>query len=189
MIATGVLAAATSAGGQGWLSSYDKAAALAKKTDKLILADFTGSDWCGWCKKLKKEVFSTEQFKGWAAKNAVLLELDFPRSKPQSDATKARNKKLLKKYGVHVTTVYPYMVNTGFYDDVQGETWAAKMSMKLLPYYSDTPEKVGRLIFEATRKRKRVEMINPINDVAFYGRVVPLFSQVVARSAAFFLAK
>jgi NAD(P)-dependent dehydrogenase (short-subunit alcohol dehydrogenase family) len=95
----------------------------------------------------------------------------------------------LKKYGVHVTTVYPYMVNTGFYDDVKGETWAAKMSMKLLPYYSDSPEKVGRLIFEATRKRKRVEMINPINDVAFYGRVVPLFSQVVARSAAFFLAK
>jgi len=101
MIVVGVLAAATSAGGRGWLSSYDQAAALARKTDKLILADFTGSDWCPACMMLKKEVFTTEQFKAWASKNAVLLELDFPRTKPQSAATKAHNERLREKYGVH----------------------------------------------------------------------------------------
>lgn len=95
----------------------------------------------------------------------------------------------VKKHGIHVTTVFPYMVNTGFYDQVKAKTWAAKMSMKLLPYYSDTPEKVGRVIYEAVRRRKRVEMVSPINDVAFYGRVLPLFSEVVARTSAYFLAE
>jgi NAD(P)-dependent dehydrogenase (short-subunit alcohol dehydrogenase family) len=95
----------------------------------------------------------------------------------------------LAKHGVHVSTVYPYMVNTGFYKDIQGKTWAARLSMKLLPYYSDSPEKVGRLIYEAALKRKRIEMVSPLNDMAYYGQVLPMFSQLVARTSAFFLAE
>jgi len=92
--------AAVSSGDASWVESWDKAVAAAKKDKKLILADFTGSDWCGWCIKLHKEVFDLKDFKDWAAKNVVLLELDFPHKKAQTDELKAQNKKLLDKYGV-----------------------------------------------------------------------------------------
>src|SRR5205085_1106980 len=61
-----------------WGESYEKAVARAKKEKRLIIADFTGSDWCGWCIKLKKEVFETKEFKDWSGKTVVLLEVDFP---------------------------------------------------------------------------------------------------------------
>ena len=62
-----------------WLVNVDEAYEISKKTNKPILANFTGSDWCGWCKVLRKEVFNTPEFKEWAVDNVVLLELDFPR--------------------------------------------------------------------------------------------------------------
>ncbi len=64
---------------EGWLVSFDEAKQLSDKTGKPIMANFTGSDWCGWCKKLKREVFDKEEFKKWASENVILLELDFPR--------------------------------------------------------------------------------------------------------------
>jgi protein disulfide-isomerase len=63
----------------GWLVDINKAYEISKKTGKPILANFTGSDWCGWCKKLKYEVFDQPAFKEWAEKTVVLVELDFPR--------------------------------------------------------------------------------------------------------------
>ena len=85
---------------ENWHTSWKDAAAESKKTGKPILADFTGSDWCGWCIKLKKEVFSTPEFQAWAAKKVVLLEVDFPR-KTQLDAkTKTQNDGLAQKYGI-----------------------------------------------------------------------------------------
>ena len=79
---------------------YKKALAKSKATGKPILADFTGSDWCGWCIKLKKEVFSTPKFSEWAKKNVILLELDYPRRKPQSNLIKSQNASLAEKYGI-----------------------------------------------------------------------------------------
>ena len=68
------------ANADGWLVDINKAYEISKKTGKPILANFTGSDWCGWCKKLKYEVFDKPAFKAWAEKTVVLVELDFPRS-------------------------------------------------------------------------------------------------------------
>jgi thiol-disulfide isomerase/thioredoxin len=65
----------------GWLVDLDEAYAISVKEKKPILANFTGSDWCGWCKKLDADVFSKPEFQAWAKKNVVLLELDFPRKK------------------------------------------------------------------------------------------------------------
>jgi thioredoxin-related protein len=84
----------------GWLIHYDEAIAEAKKTGRPILANFTGSDWCSWCIKLKEEVFQTTQFKEWAAKKVVLLELDFPQQTEQDPALAAKNQEILNKYGV-----------------------------------------------------------------------------------------
>jgi len=64
---------------EGWLVNLDEAYAEAQKTGKPIMANFTGSDWCGWCKRLDKSVFLQDGFSEWAEKNVVLLELDFPR--------------------------------------------------------------------------------------------------------------
>ena len=56
-----------------WLTDFEAAKATAKKENKTILVDFTGSDWCGWCIKLKEEVFSKQEFEDWAKQNVVLL--------------------------------------------------------------------------------------------------------------------
>ena len=84
----------------GWSEEYDKALAQAKADKKLVLLDFTGSDWCGWCIKLDKEVFSQAEFGEYAKKNLVLVELDYPRSKEQSKEIKAQNAKLQEEYKV-----------------------------------------------------------------------------------------
>ena len=78
----------------GWLLDFEKAAELSIKTGKPILANFTGSDWCGWCIRLQKEVFITPKFKKWANENVVLLELDYPRRTPQTDKIKKQNERI-----------------------------------------------------------------------------------------------
>jgi len=83
-----------------WLTDLPKAQAQAKKENKLVLLDFTGSDWCGWCIKLKNEVFDTKEFKEYADKNLVLVEVDFPRKKEQSEELKKANRALQEKYQI-----------------------------------------------------------------------------------------
>ena len=61
-----------------WHDNLEKALVISKKEKKPIMMFFTGSDWCGWCIRLQKEVFFKEDFKKWAQENVVLLELDFP---------------------------------------------------------------------------------------------------------------
>ena len=92
--------AADTASEEGWIVNYKDALAKAKKEKKVILADFTGTDWCGWCIKLKEEVFSKPEFKEWAEKNVVLLEIDFPKKKKQSDALKKQNEELSAQFGI-----------------------------------------------------------------------------------------
>ncbi len=83
-----------------WTTDPAKALETAKGTKKLVLMDFTGSDWCGWCIKLHKEVFSQPEFQQYASENLILVELDFPRRKQQSADEKQRNEALMKKYNV-----------------------------------------------------------------------------------------
>ena len=92
------LAFTASAAELKWLTDLPAAQAQARKEDKLVLMDFTGSDWCGWCIKLNKEVFNTPEFAAYAKANLVLVELDFPR-KPQPAALQKANEALKGKYG------------------------------------------------------------------------------------------
>ena len=84
----------------GWVTDQPKALEKAKAEKKLVLMDFTGSDWCGWCMKLDKEVFSTPEFQKYAQANLVLLELDFPHKKVLPPALKSQNAALEQKYGI-----------------------------------------------------------------------------------------
>lgn len=98
-----VLALSTSAllgAAEGWLTDQTAAMKAAKDEKKALIMDFTGSDWCGWCKKLDKEVFSTPEFKAWAKDKAVLLEVDFPQGKPQSKELQAQNQKLQEQFKI-----------------------------------------------------------------------------------------
>ncbi|MCB0629790.1 MAG: thioredoxin family protein [Saprospiraceae bacterium] len=85
---------------EGWLVSIEEAYAQSKKTGKPIMANFTGSDWCGWCKKLSAAVFDKPAFKTWANKNVVLLELDFPRRKQLPNEIRAQNQSLQQVFQV-----------------------------------------------------------------------------------------
>ncbi len=84
----------------GWHDDFEAAKTAAAKDKKPILLDFTGSDWCGWCIKLDKEVFSKKEFKDYAKDNLVLATVDFPNEKHQSKKLKEQNEALAKKYGV-----------------------------------------------------------------------------------------
>ena len=83
-----------------WSTDVPQAVAKAKADGKVVLMDFTGSDWCGWCIKFKQEALDTKEFQDYAAKNLVLVELDFPQNKQQPAELKAANEALGEKYKV-----------------------------------------------------------------------------------------
>lgn len=83
-----------------WTEDLASAADQARQGNRYLLLNFSGSDWCGWCIKLDQEVFSTPVFREYAATQLVPVLVDFPRNKPQSDAIKARNERLMRQLNV-----------------------------------------------------------------------------------------
>jgi protein disulfide-isomerase len=83
-----------------WTTDYKKAQEEAKASHKLLLLDFTGSDWCGFCIQLDKAILQQPQFKDYASKNLVLMEVDFPRRKAQSAETQKQNMELARRYQI-----------------------------------------------------------------------------------------
>jgi protein disulfide-isomerase len=86
--------------GEGWGTDYNAALASALKENRNVLLDFTGSDWCGWCVKLKRDTFDQPAFKEYADKNLVLVEIDFPQGKSQKPEVKRQNDALQQQYQV-----------------------------------------------------------------------------------------
>jgi protein disulfide-isomerase len=89
-----------SSGNLTWTTNLEKAVELAKKENKAVLVNFTGSDWCRWCFKLRDEVFAQNDFKNYADENLVLVVIDFPRSNSQSNETKMYNQSIAQQFGV-----------------------------------------------------------------------------------------
>ena len=83
-----------------WFTDVNVAMAKARAENKFTMLDFTGSDWCVWCKKLKAEVFDQPEFAQFANVNFVMVLVDFPHDKPQSDAQKQVNASLRDLYHV-----------------------------------------------------------------------------------------
>ena len=83
-----------------WLTNFDTAQARARSEKKLLLIEFTGSDWCPPCIMLGRQVFSQPEFKDYAAQHLVLLEVDFPRRKELSPEQRAANEKLAEQFGI-----------------------------------------------------------------------------------------
>ena len=95
-----VLATSSASANPGWLTNYKEAQEEAKANKKLVLLNFTGSDWCGWCIRLDREVFTKPEFQEYAKKKLVLLEVDFPRARQLSAAEKSQNEELAQKYQI-----------------------------------------------------------------------------------------
>ena len=93
-----------------WHTDFEKAVNLSFQSEKPLFLFFTGSDWCGWCKKLVAEVFDKKEFKKWANQNVILVELDFPKRKQISSKLQKQNSSLARQFGVRG---YPtgYFVN------------------------------------------------------------------------------
>ena len=102
-----------------WLTDLSLAQAKAKEEGKPILMDFTGSDWCGWCIKLKKEVFSKHAFIHYSNEHLILMTVDFPKTKKQEESLKEQNNMLLDTYSVNS---FPTIILVDAEGEVLGET-------------------------------------------------------------------
>jgi protein disulfide-isomerase len=112
LVAFGLLCNVSVRAESGWATDYQKAQEEAKANHKLLLLDFTGSDWCGFCFQLDKAILSQPQFKDYASKNLVLVEIDFPRRggsrwNAQPSELKKQNEELAGRYEV---VGYPTLV-------------------------------------------------------------------------------
>jgi protein disulfide-isomerase len=90
-----------------WMTDYNKALALAKQTNKPILLFFTGSDWCGWCKKMVQEIFSSPEFAQAVGSSFIFVEVDFPMNKALPPELVQQNAQLKEENGV---TGYPTVI-------------------------------------------------------------------------------
>jgi protein disulfide-isomerase len=106
------------AAAQGWQTDLGVAQAKAYAENRFVLLNFTGSDWCGWCIRLRDEVFSKPEFENFATRNLVLVEVDFPRRKALSPAQRQANAALAAKYFVQG---YPTIVLLNSKGDKVGE--------------------------------------------------------------------
>ena len=96
----GFVAWQASAAESQWTTDLAKAQAKAKAEKKMVLVDFTGSDWCPPCKALHNNILTSEEFVKYAKDNLVLVEVDFPHNKTQSTELKKANEELAKKHRV-----------------------------------------------------------------------------------------
>jgi thioredoxin-related protein len=127
---------------EGWLVDVNEAQAISKATGKPIMANFTGSDWCGWCIKLKREVFDKPEFKTWAEENVVLLELDFPRRTKLPEEFQKQNASLQQAFQVRgFPTLWVFNLIENKKDDPKQFTIAALGSTG---YVSGGPAKFNK---------------------------------------------
>ncbi len=100
MLCLALLALPSAQAAADWTTDFAHAQARAKTEQKLLLLDFTGSDWCGWCKIMEKEIFSQPAFADYAREKLILVRLDFPRANPLSAELKEQNYALARKFGI-----------------------------------------------------------------------------------------
>ena len=137
--------------GNDWNTDMNKAIQISQQTGKPLMLFFTGSDWCGWCKRLVKEVYKTPEFNKWAKKNVVLVEIDFPRRTKLSEELTKQNRELQQMFGVRgyptIWFISPKKgsdgkVNLNVID--QGEGFGENDTAKIFKrFYSNRPGKFG----------------------------------------------
>lgn len=163
-----------------WFTDYEAALAEAARTQKRVLALFTGTDWCPPCQRFEASVAHSPEFLDYATIQLVLLKLDFPRSTPQPEALRAQNHALLARHGI---SAYP----TFLLLDAQGEPLARLNSTRARP--ADSPAEYYVLAIEEALRRSSTPArgLNALPRWAWFalgGLGLLFFTWRVARTAA-----
>jgi thioredoxin-related protein len=118
----------TSVMSQDWHTDLDEALQLSKSEKKPIVLVFQGSDWCAPCIKLEHEIWSTDEFKTYAADHYIMLKADFPKRKQNklSDEQQEKNNRLAERYNTF--GYFPFVVVLDKNGDVLGSTGYKKVS-------------------------------------------------------------
>lgn len=93
-------ARANAEGALSWQTDFTAALAQAKAENRQVFLFFTGSDWCSWCMRLNKEILTTPEFTQYAKEKLILVEVDFPKKRPQSATLQRQNAKLAKRFNI-----------------------------------------------------------------------------------------
>ncbi|MFN4173818.1 MAG: thioredoxin family protein, partial [Parachlamydiaceae bacterium] len=133
-----------------WQTNYQSALSQAKSSGKPIVLFFTGSDWCGWCKKLEQEALNTPEFKQLAGDKFIFVLLDFPMNKPSDPTLVEQNKQLQQRYNIKG---YPTLIildkdgqqigSTGY--RAGGARAYAEHLLKIVQDYNQYHQKVSQL--------------------------------------------
>ncbi len=165
IVALFITSGAVNAAGELWTSDFQAAKKEAAEKGKDLLLDFTGSDWCGWCIKLDKEVFSQDYFKTEAVKDFVFVTLDFPQDKSAlSEATQKQNQALAEEFKIQG---YPTIVLTTANGEAYAKTGYRENGpqdyVKHLRELKNTAGKAKNLIVAAakeTDKEKKAKLLD-----------------------------
>ena len=151
------------AGDIKWMDNFADAQAAAKKEKKIILADFTGSDWCPCCIKLEKEVFNTLEFKKYADEKLILFKADFPKENTQSIEMKDQNIRLMDDYDV---TGFPTIILLTSKGKVVFTTGYQEGGPK--PYIESLKKAIAAYKAEkaTNKKSKTTTEVSPVADTA-----------------------
>ncbi len=155
-----------------WMTDFEAAKAKAKAENKLLLADFTGSDWCAWCFRLKGEVFDKEYFQTEAPKHFVLVELDYPSKKQLEKKLKEQNDELRKKYKIRG---YPTVLLMDAAGDVIARTGyqagGPEGYIKHLDEFRDVYGKLAAL-------KRNLEKVQGLDRVKLLDQLVDLYGKL-----------
>lgn len=91
----------------GWNTSFETAKQHSRSSGLPILMNFTGSDWCPACIRLRAQVLTHPSFTTFASKRVILMEVDFPRRIPMAALHRQANEQLAQRYGV---TAFPTLL-------------------------------------------------------------------------------
>ena len=144
-----------------WMSDFDAAQKRAAVEDKLILINFTGSDWCGYCMRMKAQVLDTPEFAEYAADKYVLLEIDLPRRKQLDADTVSKRQDLCRRYDV---TGFPTYVMTTASGEVVGGFSGARPNFEGTRVYLDNAL-ARRAMLDAARKKQGRERAAALMEV------------------------
>lgn len=160
-----------------WLTSVQQARDVALRDERFVMMYFTGSDWCGWCKRLDKEVLNTEIFQGLMRDYLAPVKIDFPKKRVVSEAEYRANLLLAESYKVQG---YPTLV---FLDSDGREVLRRGYQEGGGHAYVQNLVKDLRSVAETTLKRRHGRVMNSLEKqhaLSNPGPPLPLFGGAAA---------